>query len=102
MESYISKIDPETRDRLSVMTQTNDGFVIAEKDLEIRGPGEFLGVRQSGLPDLMISDIVKDAKILELARASAIDFVRNNDVENYPNLKDTTNLTLDGTLLLGS
>ncbi len=93
---------PETRDRLSVMTQTNDGFVIAEKDLEIRGPGEFLGVRQSGLPDLMISDIVRDAKILELARSSAIDFVRNNDVENYPNLKDTTNLTLDGTLLLGS
>ncbi|MBR3888887.1 DNA helicase RecG, partial [bacterium] len=93
---------PETRDRLSVMTQTNDGFVIAEKDLEIRGPGEFFGVRQSGLPDLMISDIVRDAKILELARSSAIDFVRNNDVENYPNLKDTTNLTLDGTLLLGS
>ena len=84
------------------MTETNDGFVIAEKDLEIRGPGEFLGVRQSGLPDLMISDIVRDAKILEIARSSAIDFVKNNDVENYPYLKDTTNLTLDGTLLLGS
>lgn len=93
---------PETKDRLSVMTQTNDGFVIAEKDLEIRGPGEFLGVRQSGLPDLMISDIVRDAKILEIARSSAIEFVKNNNVEDFPNLKDTTNLTLDGTLLLGS
>lgn len=93
---------PETKDRLSVMTQTNDGFVIAEKDLQIRGPGEFLGVRQSGLPDLMISDIVRDAKILELARSSAIDFVKNYNVEDFPNLKDTTNLTLDGTLLLGS
>ena len=93
---------PETKDRLSVMTQTNDGFVIAEKDLEIRGPGEFLGVRQSGLPDLMISDIVRDAKILEIARSSAIEFVKNNNVEDFPSLKDTTNLTLDGTLLLGS
>ncbi len=44
----------ETRERLEIMTQTNDGFVIAEKDLQIRGPGEFLGVRQSGLPDLII------------------------------------------------
>lgn len=93
---------PETKDRLSVMTQTNDGFIIAEKDLEIRGPGEFLGVRQSGLPDLMISDIVRDAKILELARGSAIEFVKNNNLDDYPNLKDTANLTLDGTLLLGS
>ena len=64
----------ETRERLNIMTQTNDGFVIAEKDLQLRGPGEFLGTRQSGLPDLIISDIVKDAKILELARMEAIDF----------------------------
>lgn len=92
----------DVKNRLSVMTETNDGFVIAEKDLEIRGPGEFLGVRQSGLPDLMISDIVRDAKILEIARSSAIDFVKTNNIENYPYLKDTTNLTLDGTLLLGS
>ena len=97
-----SSSSQDVKHRLSVMTETNDGFVIAEKDLEIRGPGEFLGVRQSGLPDLMISDIVRDAKILEIARSSAIDFVKNNDINNYPQLKDTTNLTLDGTLLLGS
>lgn len=93
---------PDVKNRLSVMTETNDGFVIAEKDLEIRGPGEFLGVRQSGLPDLLISDIVRDAKVLELARSAAIEFVYNNDIDNYPNLKDCTELTLDGTLLLGA
>ena len=84
------------------MTQTNDGFVIAEKDLELRGPGEFLGVRQSGLPDFKISDIIRDAKILELARNSAIEFVKTHNLDEYPNLKNTTNLTLDGTLLLGA
>ncbi len=97
-----SASSPDVKSRLSVMTETNDGFVIAEKDLEIRGPGEFLGVRQSGLPDLMISDIVRDAKILELARSAAIDFVKTHNIEDYPILKDSTNLTLDGTLLLGT
>ncbi len=92
----------ETRNRLSIMTETNDGFVIAEKDLQLRGPGEFLGVRQSGLPDLIISDIVKDSKILELARNEAIKFVVDNQLDDYPQLKETTTLTLDGTLLLGS
>ena len=76
------------------MTQTNDGFVIAEKDLQLRGPGEFLGTRQSGLPDLVISDIVKDAKILELARMEAIDFVKNNNLDEFPELKNATSLEL--------
>ena len=84
----------ETRERLSIMTQTNDGFVIAEKDLQLRGPGEFLGTRQSGLPDLIISDIVRDAKILELARNEAIEFLNNNNIENYPQLQTATSLEL--------
>lgn len=84
----------ETKARLEIMTQTNDGFVIAEKDLQIRGPGEFLGVRQSGLPDLIISDIVKDAKILEIARASAIDFVKCYDLDSFPSLKNASSLSL--------
>lgn len=84
----------ETRERLNIMTQTNDGFVIAEKDLQLRGPGEFLGTRQSGLPDLIISDIVRDAKILEMARNEAIDFVKTNKIEDYPKLKEITSLTL--------
>ena len=88
----------ETRARLDIMTQTNDGFVIAEKDLQIRGPGEFLGTRQSGLPDMIIADIVHDAKILELARAEAIDFVRNNNIDDYPLLKEAKGLNFDGDL----
>lgn len=84
----------ETRERLSIMTETNDGFVIAEKDLQLRGPGEFLGTRQSGLPDLIISDIVRDAKILELARNEAIDFVKNYDIEQFPLLKNVTSLEM--------
>ena len=84
----------ETRERLKIMTETNDGFVIAEKDLQLRGPGEFLGTRQSGLPDLIISDIVRDAKILEIARNEAIDFVKSHKIDNYPKLKEITSLTL--------
>jgi len=84
----------ETRERLNIMTETNDGFVIAEKDLQLRGPGEFLGTRQSGLPDLIISDIVRDAKILELARMEAINFLNENNLDNYPNLQKATALEL--------
>lgn len=84
----------ETRERLSIMTETNDGFVIAEKDLQLRGPGEFLGTRQSGLPDLIISDIVRDAKILEMARNEAIDFVKKYNIEQFPLLKNVTSLEM--------
>ena len=80
----------ETRERLKIMTETNDGFVIAEKDLEIRGPGEFLGTRQSGIPDLIISDIVRDAKILEITRNEAITFVNSQICEDYPLLNNVT------------
>ena len=91
---HTSTKSQETRERLNIMTQTNDGFVIAEKDLQLRGPGEFLGTRQSGLPDLIISDIVRDAKILETARAEAIDFVKSHKIDEYPKLKEITSLTL--------
>lgn len=84
----------ETRERLGIMTETNDGFVIAEKDLQLRGPGEFLGTRQSGLPDLIISDIVRDAKILEIARNEAIDFVKNYSIDDFPMLKNVTSLEM--------
>ncbi len=84
----------ETKERLNIMTETNDGFVIAEKDLQLRGPGEFLGTRQSGLPDLIISDIVRDAKILEQARNEAIDFIKSHNIEDYPYLKEVTSLQL--------
>jgi ATP-dependent DNA helicase RecG len=77
-----------TRQRLEILTQTNDGFVVAQKDLEIRGPGEFLGYRQSGLPDLVLADLVKDAKILEQARHAAIDLIKNDpELNNHASLK---------------
>ena len=95
---HTSTKSQETKERLNIMTQTNDGFVIAEKDLQLRGPGEFLGTRQSGLPDLIISDIVRDAKVLEMARNVAIDFVKTNKIENYPLLKEVTSLQLFSSL----
>ena len=95
---YTATKSPETKERLNIMTQTNDGFVIAEKDLQLRGPGEFLGTRQSGLPDLIISDIVRDAKILEMARSEAIDFVKSKKIEQFPKLEQTTALELFNTL----
>ena len=86
----------ETRARLEIMTQTNDGFVIAEKDLQLRGPGEFLGTRQSGLPDMIIADIVNDAQILEQARSEAVNFVRSHDIEEFPLLKEAKGLNFEG------
>ena len=77
-----------TRERLQILTQTNDGFVVAEKDLEIRGPGEFMGYKQSGLPDLVLADLVNDAKTLEEARNTAIAIVKEDpELETYPRLK---------------
>ncbi|MDB5859230.1 MAG: helicase RecG, partial [Ramlibacter sp.] len=59
------------RARLKAMVETNDGFEIARRDLEIRGPGEFLGSRQSGAPLLRFADLVLDAALLEWAKALA-------------------------------
>jgi ATP-dependent DNA helicase RecG len=66
---------PEARKRLEIMCRTNDGFQIAEVDLEIRGPGEFAGTRQSGLPSFRFGNIVRDRRWLELAREEAIKFL---------------------------
>jgi ATP-dependent DNA helicase RecG len=63
-------------ERLGVMSQTSDGFKIAEKDLEIRGPGDFVGTRQSGLPSFYFGNIVRDRKWLLLAENEAIEHLR--------------------------
>jgi ATP-dependent DNA helicase RecG len=73
----------EASSRLRVMTQTTDGFTIAEEDLKIRGPGEFYGTKQSGMPALKVTDIFRDIPILELARKEAFDLV-----ERDPDLAD--------------
>jgi ATP-dependent DNA helicase RecG len=61
----------EASDRLAVMEQSNDGFVIAERDLDLRGPGEFLGTRQSGLPELAVANLVRDGHLLSVAQQEA-------------------------------
>ncbi|MBI3584705.1 MAG: ATP-dependent DNA helicase RecG [Nitrospinae bacterium] len=68
-------ISEEAKMRLKVMRESIDGFYIAEKDLEIRGPGEFFGTRQSGLPELKIANIIRDYKLLESARDEAFKLI---------------------------
>lgn len=77
----------ESRKRLQAMVRTTDGFEIAEEDLNIRGHGEFFGVRQSGMPDLKISNLLRDSKILEVARKHAFSLIEKDDLKKYPLLK---------------
>jgi ATP-dependent DNA helicase RecG len=65
------KRSPEARERLAIMEETSDGFKVAEKDLEIRGPGEVMGTRQSGLPAFRVGNIVRDYAVLEAAKREA-------------------------------
>jgi len=69
------KQSKEARSRLGTMEETNDGFKIAEADLNLRGPGDFLGTRQSGLPEFRYADILNDQFLLEVAKKSAIELV---------------------------
>jgi ATP-dependent DNA helicase RecG len=78
----------EARRRLAVMVRSNDGFRIAEEDLTIRGPGEFFGTRQSGMQDLKIADIVRDAKLLNTARREAFNLIeRDPYLKGFPLLR---------------
>jgi ATP-dependent DNA helicase RecG len=65
------RLSEVARARLDVMVRTGDGFVIAEKDLEIRGPGDFFGTRQWGLPSLRVGNLIRDRELLEKARVEA-------------------------------
>jgi ATP-dependent DNA helicase RecG len=77
------KKSDEAKQRLSVMSKTNDGFKIAEEDFNIRGPGEFLGTRQSGLPDFRVAHIGRDINILVDARKAAFDLIdRDSELTN--------------------
>ncbi|RLP91046.1 ATP-dependent DNA helicase RecG [Geobacillus stearothermophilus] len=78
-QSYCILIaDPKSevgKERMRIMTETTDGFVLAEKDLELRGPGDFFGTKQSGLPEFQFGDPVHDYRILEVARRDAAKLV---------------------------
>jgi ATP-dependent DNA helicase RecG len=83
------KLSQEAKTRIGTMVQTNDGFIIAETDLKLRGPGDIMGTQQSGALDLMISDLATDGEILTLARNAANDLLKND-----PNLIADKNLMI--------
>ncbi|HUU50316.1 MAG TPA: ATP-dependent DNA helicase RecG [Nitrospinota bacterium] len=80
-------VTEEGKRRLKTIRETTDGFIIAEKDLEIRGPGEFFGTRQSGLPELIYANIIRDHKILEEARKEAFELIAKDPFLKDPSLK---------------
>lgn len=84
-----SKLGKDARERISIMTKTNNGFEIAEKDLELRGPGEIEGTRQSGALNYKLASIVQDRDLLEIAKNLAAEVV-----ENDPDLISAENLRL--------
>ncbi len=75
------KVSPEAERRLNEMVRTQDGFEIAELDLELRGPGEFFGTKQAGMPGLRIANILRDRNLLELAKLEAAKLVEEKDPE---------------------
>ncbi len=82
----------EAEQRLEIMCSSSDGFVIAEKDLKMRGPGEFFGTRQHGIDDLKVGSLTEDQPILEKARKEAADLISIvNWEEKYNNLKKIIN-----------
>ncbi|MEI5906138.1 ATP-dependent DNA helicase RecG [Bacillus spongiae] len=80
-QSYcILLADPKTevgKERMQIMTETTDGFVLSEKDLELRGPGDFFGKKQSGLPEFKVADMVHDYRTLEVARDDAKKLIQS-------------------------
>jgi len=91
---HAADLTEEARRRIAVMEATSDGFRIAEEDLAIRGPGEFFGTRQSGLPEFRVADLLRDAAILEEARREAQTIVAAD-----PELRDPAHRALREVLL---
>jgi ATP-dependent DNA helicase RecG len=75
------KVSEEGQRRLDAMVKTNDGFQIAELDLELRGPGEFFGTRQAGMPSFRVANLIRDAKLLEAAKREAAVVMAGPDAE---------------------
>lgn len=78
---YQNKLSETARSRLKVIYESNDGFAIAQADLHLRGPGEFMGVRQSGVPMLKIADLERDVYLLEAAKSMADELLSKYPVE---------------------
>lgn len=86
-------VSEESRTRAEIMERTTDGFKIAEADLELRGPGEFLGTRQSGLPGFKMANLVRDVRILQDARQAAFELIARD-----PDLCDAAHVTVKSAL----
>lgn len=86
------KLSAEAKTRLDTMVRTNDGFEIAEVDLKLRGPGDLMGTQQSGVLNLRIADIIKDSKILSVARNYAFQVLKED-----PNLTSKENIPIRNT-----
>lgn len=94
-QSYcILLADPKSdngKERMRIMTETTDGFVLSERDLELRGPGDFFGKKQSGLPEFKIADMVHDYRALEAARNDTVTLLEEDDFwqsPEYASLRD--------------
>jgi ATP-dependent DNA helicase RecG len=86
------KVSNDARERIKIMCATNDGFLIAEKDLELRGPGDIEGTRQSGALNFKLANIVNDKEVLEVAKIAAeklveedhtLNLAKNLELKNY-------------------
>jgi ATP-dependent DNA helicase RecG len=75
---YHPPLGDNARQRLAVLRDSNDGFLIAQKDLELRGPGEVLGTRQTGEMQFRVADLVRDRELIEVVRQTADPFLRGH------------------------
>jgi ATP-dependent DNA helicase RecG len=75
---------PETLAKLAVLEKTSNGFEVAEADWQLRGPGDVLGTAQSGLPALKLGNLQKDVKLMQRARAAAIEILENDPLLEKP------------------
>ncbi len=84
---YHAPLSQIGRERLAIMRETNDGFVIAEKDLELRGPGEMLGTRQTGLLQFKVADLMRDSAMLPAVRDAALELLEHHPQQADPLLE---------------
>jgi ATP-dependent DNA helicase RecG len=81
---YQPPLGETARERLGILRESDDGFVIAEKDMEIRGPGELLGTRQTGQVQFRIADLVRDAALVESVHQAADELTRTHPAHVQP------------------
>jgi len=91
----------EGKERMTSMTETNDGFVLAEKDLELRGPGDFFGRKQSGLPEFKVADLVHDYRALNTAKVDAEKMLNSDDFWHSEEMVGLRSILINSKVLEG-